>query len=194
MNLAISPEHMSNDFTGAFDQKIDIFVSGVEGWRLGVARAMRDKGVPQCGFAQVAVVASYFEMIAKYRAGFMGKKGDGKGDSEICFNEGVKQVFPGLHKWPQQAQDALLDLMYDRVRCGLYHIGMTGKRVILSWDSPLAIDYNAVEDKAIINPDIVVDVLRNDLRKYENELRDTSNVDLRSNFERRFDLDFGIKP
>lgn len=197
MNIAISPEHLSSDFTGAFDQKIDIFVSVIEGWRLNVAKTMRDKDVPQCGFAQVAIVASYFEVIAKYRDGFMGEgrwAGTGKGKSEFYFKEGVKRIFPEIDQFPPQAQEALLDLMYDRVRCGLYHSGMTGKGVILSWDTPGVVGYDSGRDMAIINPDILVDELRRDLHIYESELRDANNVELRTNFERRFDLDFGVKP
>ena len=189
MSYAISPHHMADEFTGAFDQKVEFFVDATKGWRLGVAKSMREKGVPECGFAQVAIVASYFEMIAKYRDGFTEWS-----KSEHYFNEGVKRVFPEIGKFPAQARKTLLTLLYDRVRCGLYHSGMTGKGVILSWDAPAAVGYDSEKDTAIINPDLLADRLLHDLSVYESELKDVNNTELRANFERRFDSDFGVKP
>jgi len=73
MIFAISPKHTTEDFKNGLnlDDKIDVSIARVEGWQLGVANEMIQKKIPHRKFAILMIVISYFEMIAKYRDGYI---------------------------------------------------------------------------------------------------------------------------
>ncbi len=186
MAFAISPKHMSDDFPGGMklDDKIEVFIARVEGWQLGVAKEMVEKGVSHRGFALLHVVTSYFEMIAKYQAGYVGSS-----KSEEYFVAGVRDVFPVLANWPQQFVSNVLDALYGGVRCGLYHAGMVKGKVALSGDLPAPMVYHVGENTVWIDPDKLVDALLAHFAEYADKLRNPGNVDLRTKFQARLDLD-----
>ncbi len=185
MSLAISPKH-TTDFVKdgwALDKKIEVFIARVEGWQLGVAREMVDKQVSHRGFALLLIVTSYFEMIAKYREGFIGER-----SSAEYFKKGVRLVFPTVDQTMPNADD-LLDSFYTDVRNGLYHLGRTGGKVLITGDIPYSLGYNTVTGQIAINPDQLVFDLQIKFAEYAAELRNQANTTLRTNFERRFDFD-----
>jgi hypothetical protein len=186
MKLAISPKHTADDFKDGMtlDQKIEVFIESVRGWHLGVAKEMTDKDIANRAFAQLHIVTSYFEMIAKYREGFIGE-----GQSEKHFKKGVQSVFPIIDPWPQNVSDDLLTLLYKKVRNGLYHVGMILPGVILSWDPPFPMQYDHQNKVLIINPNKLIEALQNHFEEYAAELSNPSNVETRINFEKRFDSD-----
>ncbi len=186
MKLAISPKHTADDFKHGMtlEDKIEVFAESVKGWQLGVAKEMADKGISNRAFAQLHIITSYFEMIAKYQEGFIGE-----GKSKEHFKKGVQTAFPVIDTWPQSVSKNLLDLLYKNVRNGLYHVGMTRPSVILSRDPPFPIQYDDVNKTVIINPDNLVEALQSHFDEYVTNLRDPSNKKLRANFEKRFDSD-----
>lgn len=189
MKLAISPKHTADDFEGGMtlDQKIEVFTEAVRGWHLGVAKEMADKDVSHRGFAQLHIVTSYFEMIAKYREGFVGER-----ESRKHFEKGVRAVFPVIDTWPQDIANGLLELLYKNVRSGLYHMGMIKTNVILTGDLPFPMQYDNTNGVVYINPDKLVEALQAHFEVYARDLRELQSTVLRSNFEKRFNLDRGI--
>jgi len=188
----VTPKHMLSDFTLPLnlEQKITVFFERTDGWQLNIAdqlvNGVRDKDgkiidLSESAYAVLHIVFSFFEMIAKYRNGYTGNK------SKAYFRKGVKNVFPELHKYPQQLVDQLLDDLYLGVRCGLYHCGLTDKRVFIVNDIGAAIALT--KQKLLINPQILVLDLRKYLKSYVEELRNVNNALLRQKFEKRFDFD-----
>jgi len=183
MPLAISPRHDLEDFPNGLshDDKVEVFIARVEGWLLGPAAEMVAKGVSHRGFALLMILSSYFEMIAKYKDGFVGE-----GKSAHYFKQGLLSAFPDL-TLPDDA--AFVDQFYSRIRNGLYHAGMTRAGVLLSDDIPGVIAYQPATGLIGVSPDRLAQALRAHFATYENDLRLGLNSDVRGKFERRFDSD-----
>lgn len=186
MPIAISPKHFDTDFPNGLnlDDKIELFVERLEGWQLGVAHEVIQKQVSHQGFAVLSIVVSYFEMIAKYRAGYADN-----GQSSYYFKEGVKEVFPSL-SLPEHKD--VLAVLYEDLRCGLYHVGMTRHRVLLTESFPLPLAYNPRIKMVAVNPVMLVNAIQAHLTLFAAELRDKNNLIFRRNFEKRFDYDNNV--
>ncbi|MFI5399200.1 MAG: hypothetical protein ACHQ9S_27025 [Candidatus Binatia bacterium] len=180
----------------SFDTKVEIFGERVDGWQLLIAELCVNGGpnhdgtghhppIKHSGFAVLLISLSYFEMVGKYRAGYCKK-----GDSGKYFKEGVQFAIPDLALVPDKAavKKFLADL-YEKVRCGLYHVAGLGPNVGLTGDIPHVIQYESQQRVLLINPHLLPIVLRTSLGTYRYELSDPANTTLRNNFERRFDFD-----
>lgn len=205
----ISPNHKNTDFQPplSLDDKISIFEDRVIGWKLDIADQVingkklqngtkEHPGIPHSGYATLDILFSYFEMIGKYEAGFTQNI-----ESEKYFKAGVISVFPSINEVKSSTKvpgvtgkvvpvvDFLLENMYKGIRCGLYHIGATNTRVVLTGgtQNPFSIDLQNLI--LVVNPHLLVGVLKGHFVSYIARLRDPNNHDLRSNFEARFDFD-----
>ncbi len=123
-------------------------------------------------------------MIAKFQDGFARN-----GRSEHYFKEGVFSVFPELRAHPQDVVSNLLDVLYSGGRCGLYHGGMTDSRIILTGELNVAMAFDHQNSRLIINPHRLVPALVAHLQGYCAQRKNPVNVQLRTNFEQRFDYE-----
>jgi len=191
----ITPYHQDSYFSSplSIDDKITIVFYRTDGWQLEIAdQCINGKDGPDgqqvvrpiqhSGFAALHIVLSYFETIAKYQAGFAGSR-----KSEHYFREGVYSVLPLLREESSEVADSLLDTLYSEARCGLYHSGISGPRIILTADIQVPMQFEDQTRKLLINPHLLVPELRRHLRGYIEEVREVNNRELRKNFERRFD-------
>ena len=137
----ISPSYQDTSFSAphSIDIKIILFEDRVLGWKLNIADqimngAKRADGseerspIPHGGYAALDIITSYFEMIAKYENGYAKTR-----RSEEHFRLGVYSVFPELRNFQASANvpgvqgnvvsivDCVLDVLYEGLRCGLYH-------------------------------------------------------------------------
>lgn len=146
----ISPNCKNTDFPSPrrLEKKITIFLDRTYGWQLDIAdkcikgeadsdgnlisRPIRDSGL-----AVLYIILSYFEMIAKFQDGFAHN-----GKSISYFREGVLSVFSMLTAHPADVVDDLLQVLYSGARCGLYHSGITDRRIVLTGqpEVPMAFD------------------------------------------------------
>ncbi len=185
MPFAISPHHNLDEFPSGLtlDNKIDVFVDRVQGWMLGPAEEMIKKRLGYRYFALLAIITSYFEMIAKYEDGF-----DKQGCSGFYFKKGLQNVFPDMAL--PDAED-LLKSLYERLRNGLYHAGMTRPNIILvdSAFGPGSIGFNPSTGAVVVAPDTLVNDLIIHFHSFASRLTDPGQQVLRANFERRFDYD-----
>lgn len=152
--------------------------------------------IPHSGYATFDIVFSYFEMIAKYDDGFAQV-----GKSNHYFKSGVFAAFPNLKKPPASANvpgvqrkkasivEYALDVMYEGIRCGLYHSGMTNGKIIATGEIPQPMALDIQDMVLIINHHLLVPALKAHFLSYINRLRDPSYQNLRQNFEARFDFD-----
>lgn len=186
---AITWKHMNESFPQPWtlENKIEIFYERLYGWQLNIANTMAngEKTIPHSDFATLSVCMSYFEMIGKYEAGYKGESA-----SEKYFGNGLKSVFSEMASWGEDKQNRFTHDLYHRVRCGLYHVAMTGPKVGVGSGS-YCIAMNDSGD-IVLNPHRLPTRLMEHLREYRDRLLDTSQVELRSNFECRFDLDNGL--
>ncbi len=185
-----SRSELPKDIT--LDLKIDIFHERIEGWKLDIAdqliNGIKDEkgntiteGNPNAGYAVLDIILSYFEMVAKYQAGYLGIK------SKPYFKKGVCMVFPELEREDPNLVDMLLDTLYYGARCGLYHNGLTDTSIYLEGGRP-PITFLS-DGKAIINPHELVLVVKRHFDSYIEQLKDVRNLELRQKFEKRFDED-----
>lgn len=179
--------HTGSDRQLSLDEKIEFFVRRTIRLQIQPAIEMQRRDIPNRGFAQLLIVLSIFELIGKYRAGFVGE-----GDSAKYFKEGLRWTFREV----PDVEVALLDTFYKSVRCGLYHAGMTRPNVYLVSGRPGSFGFIAAMNMLAIDPDLFVDDIRIRFEAYASELRDPKNSELRSAFERRFDDDdsYGTSP
>jgi hypothetical protein len=177
----ISPNYTSEDFpqTWTLENKIEIFIDRIQGYQLHLAREIISRGIPHRGPGLLNILMSHFEMIGKYKDGYTKNN-----RSKYYFKIGMRDVFPDI----EPEMDAFLDDMYKRVRCGIYHMGAP-KEVIIGENEMGSIGYNAINEMIWINPDILLNDIELNFANYANALRDTSNLELRKNFEKRFDHD-----
>jgi len=190
----ITPYSRNTDFTGPLhvDDKVRIFHERTLGWQLDIADACingrefdgkKEGPITHSGYAVLQIVLSYFEMMAKMRDGFVGT-----GKSGHYFREGVRDVAPfSKTSAPQSVVEDLLNILYLSGRCGLYHSGVTEGRLSLSGRIRETMRYDGVNKHLVINPHRLVLDLRVHLKAYVDQLQDPANVQLRENFERRFD-------
>lgn len=179
MAYAISPNYVDIDFplNMSLDQEIEVFSDRVNGWQLDIAQLCADSS-PHSGFAVLHILVSYFEMIAKYQDGF-----NKDGLSQQYFSKGFENVFPTFFGTPNEIKQRILKKLYNDVRCGLYHSGITGRNIVLSGDFGFPIAFQTPPDTVQINPHKLVPALKLHFQSYVRKLRDPKNVDLRSNFE-----------
>lgn len=180
---------------------IDIFEARVVDWQLAVAERLAVAD-PAAGFAVLSIVMSYFEMIVQHRDGVSSDR-----KSRSAFRDGIEWVFPDLSRFGKDIAVRSADAIYDQVRNGLYHDGATKPLVSVSLDfpMPIALTLREVIERPLgskvtftvpspadavvavnINPREFVARLRLHFTQYIGQLRDSENVDLRTNFERRF--------
>jgi hypothetical protein len=202
-NIWLSPSYQDTDFPlpHSLETKITLFEDRVLGWKLNIADQLingsQEKSpIRHSGYATLDIVVSYFEMIAKYEDGFTGRK------SEEYFKKGVYSVFPEFKNIPPPAQnplapvgkvvsliDVVLDLMYEGIRCGLYHSGITNGKIFLTGEFKAPMSFELQNQILIVNPHLLVPKLKTHLQDYVARLRDVNNTDLRTKFERRYDFD-----
>ena len=182
MPTAISPKHTAEEFAEgwALDDKIEVFIARVEGWQLDVVGEMEEKDISNREVAILILLIGFFEMIAKYCDGYLGI-----GKSQFYFKVGLQQVFPDI----SSREQGFMKSLYSDVRCGLFHVGRPGSNVIIQNSAPGSIGYNDEHDMVMISPLILYNDISIFFNGFSKALRDTQNIKLRQNFEKRFDHD-----
>jgi hypothetical protein len=186
MPIAVSRHFTDQHFRAplSLEDKITIFADRVTGWQIDVAERMRRD--PHAGFAILSVLGSYFEMFAKHDAGHVGSD-----SSKRYFILGARSVLEAHTDPPNQTiPENILVMMYDEIRCGMYHDGMTGPRIIISVTPGIPL-VQIRGDVMILDPHQLVDVIQDHFSRYVAMLVDPRNVLARDNFERRFDANPG---
>ena len=206
--MRISPSFENTDFSdlSSLETKISLFEDSVLGWQINIADQIINgkksshgnaeiPPIEHAKYAMLDIIFSYFEMIAKYHRGFKSL-----GKSREYFRAGVYIVFPDLtHPLQPNHPEVIkevVDLMYDEIRCGLYHTGRIGSRINVTTESE---DFSVTtlrQAKGVIfltvNPKYVVLKVKEHFEQYISQLKDVSNHQLRMNFEARYDFDHSV--
>lgn len=181
--IAISPNYTLASFPTplTLDDKIKIFQDRTLGWQLKIAERC-DTGIPHSGFAVLDIVLSYFETISKFHEGYCRT-----GKSRRHFEKGVYFVFPNLRKKPKKIVNNALNVLWEGARCGLYHDSITDRRITLTDILNVPMRFKPKTSRLTINPNKLVQALKDHLQKYCSQLQNKRNRKLRRNFEKRFD-------
>jgi hypothetical protein len=182
---ALSPRYSTAKFPNfphdaTLEDKINIFEDRILGWQIGIAKEILQRGIPHSDLALLQIVVCYFEMLGIYRSGYLGDR-----QSPSNFKTGFRATFPEI----PEADEAYLDNFYDKVRSGVYHVGQPKAGVILSCERDTSIGFLSGTRILVICAKILVEDIEIKFRQYMAELRNFANVELRRNFEARFDYD-----
>ncbi|MBJ9989429.1 hypothetical protein [Paenibacillus sp. S28] len=156
------------------DHKIEIYSRQVNEWFLG--RASRLLQGKNNGFIVLMICISYIEGVQQYINGR-----DSRNQSRQVFIQGLNRIFS------LNLSDNDLNEFYKEVRCGLFHNGMSGTKVIISshFDSPIQfIDSNTIK----INQELFLKIIRQDFKNYMLDLKDENNYEMREKFDRMFNV------
>lgn len=180
--------------TGSLDDLIDVFEDRLKYWLLEPAKALL--GVRFGEVAALSLLFGYFEPCAIYRKGE-----DSRGQSKTFFRAGFTEV---LRKAPisESLLGRIADMLYDEVRCGLFHEGMMREHIFFgnAGGEPMVtlprIDGKIVEDgriqSVLIDPRKFFVVVERHATQYLKSLRNPDSIELRENFKRAVDLRWRI--
>lgn len=160
--------------TNAIDDKIKIYERQVKEWFLNRASRLLKGG--DNGFIVLMICISYIEGVQQYIDGR-----SSNGNSGAVFTQGLNRIFS------LNVENSKLNDFYRQVRCGLFHNGMSGNQVIISYSYPQPIDFS--ENNTIkINPKILLNEIRKDFSSYIATLKEQTNVTEREKFNRMFSV------
>jgi hypothetical protein len=157
---------------------ISIYEDQVRGWFFDHATTL-EKESDHAGLVTLLIVLSYIEGHAIFYRGE-----DSNNKSRKFFREAFIAVF-GLSDNPMK--DAAVNQLYDQMRCGLFHTGMTREQVRISngYALPVRVLMSSA-DKGWgvieINPRLMLKAAEDHLSHYLMRLRDDKNTSLRDNF------------
>ena len=120
---------------------------------------------------------SYLEGNQQYREGKISLN-----DSPNFFKKAIKRIFPEIIL--NGSNEEILNIIYNQVRCGLFHDGMTRPSITINGEHENSISFS--NSNIIINPYKFLDKIIRDFENYISELKNPSNKVLRENFRLRF--------
>jgi hypothetical protein len=165
--------------TISIDQMIDKIEMYVSKRQIGIAEVLAADFLNDCsssplkesGYAILSIALAYFEMVEQFIRGQ-----DSKNQSKAFFVEGFKKVYPAT-----SLTDTDIKQIYEWVRCGMYHGGMTRNQTPLSrfFACGFAIQNGEIQ----INPGKVVEEIKSHFAAYVAHLRNPAHVAKRQNFQ-----------
>ncbi len=156
------------------EHKIKIYEREVQGWFLEPAsKLLNDEDVFNNSFLILMICMAYIEGVKQYREGK-----SSNGQSRNFFIDSIQRIFPGLFSDDNSKQ------LYNDVRSGLFHNGMSKSSVIFNNTFPEALDFS--NNKININPTMLLKVIQDDFSQYIQDLNNTQNTTLRTKFDTIF--------
>jgi len=178
-----SDRHINEDI---FETRLAVYEDQIRGWFHDQARIL-EKASDHAGFVLLLVAVSYIESYAIFWKGE-----DSRGRSREFFRDAFKEVFPIEAEYPETL-DSAIDELYHQVRCGLFHIGITRGKVVLSGRFDRAVDLKVDNEtgevtRILINPHKFLDTIEEHFSSYVMRLRDPREKFLRENFDKAWNL------
>lgn len=156
------------------DDKIKIYQRQVKKWFLECAtRLIKGK---DNGFVILMIAVSYIEGVEQYREGISSRR-----QSKSFFKQGLKRIFSIAPE-----DECYLDSVYEQVRCGLFHNGMSESNVIISYEYLKPIEFCNQDIK--INPKLFLNEIKRDFSSYISILNNRENIDARCKFDQMFSV------
>jgi hypothetical protein len=154
------------------DDKIYIYERQVKKWFLERANRLIKGG--NNGFIVLMICLSYLEGVEQYIRGQ-----ESNGHSKEFFRYSMHRIYP------YKFQDNELNNLYSEARCGLFHNGMVSGKILISKtynDSVYIPDAYTIQ----INPQMLLNDINQDFKKYLMILRNHQNNTERIRFDNMF--------
>jgi hypothetical protein len=152
--------------------KINIYEDRVKGWFLDIGHSLAND--PNSEFVILQIAVSYIEGNQQMREGkFSHRK------SEDFFARAAVRIFTQDDLTLEDAK-----ILYEQVRCGLFHQGITKRKVLLTNRYSDATKH--IDGGIYINSNVFLERVSDDLCGYLHNLRESSNEAGRSNFDKMF--------
>lgn len=193
--VRVSPNFTSEKLaSGKLEDRIDVFEDRLRGWFLTHARALLN--VVHGDLAALQLALGYFETYAIYWNGE-----DSEGKSKQFFTQAFLEVFP-FSGWegtgvapalPPDFRQRLAGDFYRAVRCGLFHSGMTGYKILVGRKRSQAIEVSVHKPTGatgaiVVDPEKLLDEVDAHFAGYLAQLRAPANTELRERFSRAWEL------
>lgn len=159
------------------DDKIIIYKRQVEEWFFHPTWSLLNVKKGNNGFVILMVCLSYIEGVEQYRRGQ-----SSRGLSQRFFIEGVQRLYSNQF----DQNEAQLEQMYHDARCGLFHNGMVGGRILINRTFPNALQFDVYDIK--INYEMLFNDIIADFVQYIEDLSNPANINLRINFNNMFSI------
>lgn len=157
----------------ALDTKIMVYEDLVSGWFHQYGKLLQSHN--DAGFVVLQLALAQIEGMEQYRQGE-----SSEGRSEQFFCTALKRIFE-----LNESDDIWLKEFYSLVRCGLFHDGMTRRRVVIENTSEMPLAFNGKYIR--ISPNKFLDAVVAEFEQYVAALKDPRNADLREAFRRKYD-------
>ena len=165
---------------------MDVYEDRLRGWLFDQAEQLVQGGPNACP-AALALALSFVEGYEIFRRGE-----DSDRRSKEFFQAGFRRIFSRTQpSYPPAALDLSASLIYKEMRCGLFHVGLTGPNVFLGeFAAPLEL---ILEEDTYRPVEIHVDVrkflaaVKTEFSAYVARLRDAGDpesIEIRAAFER----------
>lgn len=158
--------------------KVSIYEDRVRTWFLDIAKRLERNN--EAGFVILSIAVAYIEGNQQFREGKSSRN-----HSKKFFVRGVQRIFE-----KEDVPKDILEQYYYRIRCWLFHEGMTGKNVAISgeFDRPIA-HAGGSDGRIEINPHLFLDRIISDFDEYVKQLKSDSKP-LVESFEKKWKIDY----
>jgi predicted transcriptional regulator len=182
-----SRRYQDTDFPSplTLDHKIVIYEDQVYGWFLDIAKDLEENVATD--FVTLMIVTSFFEGHAIFLKGQ-----DSKGQEKELFEVGFRAVLDPYFAEINQPIKPVVDMIWERVRCGLFHVGMTLAESGLYRGEherkhpPIWVYHDQDGELLIVNAPELRTLVEDYFRGYIARLQD--ETELRQNFEIGWDV------
>jgi hypothetical protein len=166
INQRTKKEYTKNDIETA----ILVYEDRVKGWFLRYGHILQEHH--DAAFVVLQIAVAQIEGIEQYQRG---ESSENK--SKEFFSEGLKKIFDLT-----TADDLWINDFYVCCRCGIFHDGMTRKRVLIENRRHRPLEYK--DNQIWVSPNKFLDTVSAYFSTYVEELKEPTNTDLRLNFEK----------
>jgi len=168
-----SPNFDSSTDLSSIDNRINVFADAILHWQLNIAKRLIEEH-EDSGFAALAIVTAYFEMVGKI------KQGGSKKYKEF-FIAGFSDVFPEI---TSNTENGILGTLYSTLRCGLYHSGLAEGNILVNSQATTAVSYDETDKTFTINVRLFVNKIIEHFNNLISLLR--RDTGLQENFVSKF--------
>lgn len=161
-NVTLNPNNIND--------KIKIYERQVKEWFINRAVSLTSE---KNDFIILMICMSYFEGVEEYKTG-----GSSNGRSRQFLINSLHRIYAN------QFDDESYDRLYSQSRCGLFHNGMTRGDIIIDRSFVASLEFT--EENIKINPKKLLLDIKDDFKKYIQDLQNENNTELRDNFNRMY--------
>ena len=142
---------------------------------------LNDKDIDNTCFISLMVATSYIEGVQQYI-----DMNESRNGSKATFIRGIKRIFEKEISNMENTDN--IEVLYDQLRCGLFHDGMTRGQIVIDSKSDESIFFDEEEDVIEINHHMFLRKILEDFKAFIIKIKDINERSLRKNFDEKYIL------